>query len=95
MIITGGFNVYAREVEDVIVEQEGVRRARARAGEADLVLWLADTSGAPVEYHGTAPLWLVRNKIDLVRADATHATARVGQWPSSGFPPGMAPASPS
>ena len=27
MIITGGFNVYAREVEDVIVEQPGVRQA--------------------------------------------------------------------
>jgi fatty-acyl-CoA synthase len=27
MIITGGFNVYAREVEDVIVEQAGVRQA--------------------------------------------------------------------
>ena len=55
-----------RETDDP-VEQEGVRRARARAGEADLVLWLADTPGAPVEYHGTAPVWLVRNKIDLVR----------------------------
>ena len=27
MIITGGFNVYAREVEDVLVEQSGVRQA--------------------------------------------------------------------
>ncbi|MEO7740010.1 MAG: hypothetical protein ABIS10_12055 [Novosphingobium sp.] len=27
MIITGGFNVYAREVEDVIVEQAGVQQA--------------------------------------------------------------------
>jgi tRNA modification GTPase len=58
-----------RETDDP-VEQEGVRRARARAGEADLVLWLADTAGAPVEYHGAAPVWLVRNKIDLVREDA-------------------------
>jgi tRNA modification GTPase len=56
-----------RDTDDP-VEQEGVRRARARAGEADLVLWLADTAGAPVEYHGAAPVWLVRNKIDLVRA---------------------------
>jgi tRNA modification GTPase len=58
-----------RETHDP-VEQEGVRRARARAGEADLVLWLADTAGAPVEHHGAAPVWLVRNKIDLVRSDA-------------------------
>jgi tRNA modification GTPase len=55
-----------RETSDP-VEQEGVRRARVRAGEADLVLWLADTAGAPVEHDGTAPVWLVRNKIDLVR----------------------------
>jgi fatty-acyl-CoA synthase len=34
MIITGGFNVYAREVEDVIVEQPGVRQA-AVIGVAD------------------------------------------------------------
>src|SRR5215204_5909953 len=56
-----------RETSDPI-EQEGVRRARARAGEADLVLWLADTAGGSVEHHGAAPVWLVRNKIDLVRA---------------------------
>ena len=64
-----------RDTEDP-VEQEGVRRARARAGEADLVLWLADTAGAPVEYHGTAPLWLVRNKIDLVRLAAAAIDAQ-------------------
>jgi len=58
------------------VEQEGVRRARVRAGEADLVLWLADTAGAPVEYHGAAPVWLVHNKIDLVRPGATATDAR-------------------
>src|SRR5215471_16745586 len=66
-----------RETHDP-VEQEGVRRARVRAGEADLVLWLADTAGAPIEHHGTAPVWLVRNKIDLVRpgAAATDAQGR-------------------
>src|ERR1700754_684366 len=34
-----------RETDDP-VEREGVRRARARAAEADLVLWLADVDGA-------------------------------------------------
>jgi tRNA modification GTPase len=58
------------------VEQEGVRRARVRAGEADLVLWLADTAGAPVEYQGAAPVWLVHNKIDLVRRDAAAIDAQ-------------------
>src|SRR6476646_8811645 len=46
-----------RETQDP-VEQEGVRRARARAGEADLVLWLADAAGAPIEHQGPAPVWL-------------------------------------
>jgi tRNA modification GTPase len=53
-----------RETDDP-VEQEGVRRARARAAEADLVLWLADADSAVVEQGGGAPVWLVRNKIDL------------------------------
>ncbi|MGY3486134.1 tRNA modification GTPase [Bradyrhizobium sp. USDA 4011] len=55
-----------RETDDP-VEQEGVRRARARAAEADLVLWLADSRGAKVGHGGTTLTWLVRNKIDLVR----------------------------
>jgi tRNA modification GTPase len=54
-----------RETDDP-VEQEGVRRARARAAEADLVLWLADADNGTVEHGGDAPVWLVRNKIDLV-----------------------------
>ncbi len=53
-----------RETDDP-VEQEGVRRARARAAEADLVLWLVDADGAAIEQGAVAPVWLVRNKIDL------------------------------
>jgi tRNA modification GTPase len=54
-----------RETEDP-VEQEGVRRARARAAEADLVLWLCEANwGDEARPQGTAPVWLVRNKIDL------------------------------
>src|SRR5207253_10767829 len=37
-----------RETDDP-VEQEGVRRARARAGEADLVLWLADAANEKID----------------------------------------------
>lgn len=55
-----------RETDDP-VEQEGVRRARARAAEADLVLWLADAAEKADAQIGAAPVWLVRNKIDLVR----------------------------
>jgi tRNA modification GTPase len=53
-----------RETEDP-VEQEGVRRARARAADADLVLWLTDAAPAAIQHDGTAPVWIVRNKIDL------------------------------
>jgi tRNA modification GTPase len=47
------------------VEQEGVRRARARAAGADLVLWLSEDEAADTDYQGDAPVWLLRNKIDL------------------------------
>jgi tRNA modification GTPase len=53
-----------RETDDP-VEQEGVRRARARASEADLVLWLADAPDEKIRHEGAAPIWEVRNKIDL------------------------------
>ncbi|WP_128928793.1 tRNA uridine-5-carboxymethylaminomethyl(34) synthesis GTPase MnmE [Bradyrhizobium guangxiense] len=65
-----------RETEDP-VEQEGVRRARARAEDADLVLWLVESrqavdpgtmrslrkSKGGDRSEGT--VWIVRNKIDL------------------------------
>jgi tRNA modification GTPase len=53
-----------RETDDP-VEQEGVRRARARAAEADLVLWLADDAATESADQSAAPVWYVRNKIDL------------------------------
>src|SRR3981081_3421540 len=39
-----------RETDDP-VEQEGVRRARARAREADLVLWLVDAGGGEIRHE--------------------------------------------
>ena len=47
------------------VEQEGVRRARARAADADLVLWLSDRGLSAIDHQGEAPVWLIRTKIDL------------------------------
>jgi tRNA modification GTPase len=54
------------------VEQEGVRRAQARAQSADLVLWVLDASAesagqsaAQAEINKT-PVWIIRNKADLV-----------------------------
>jgi tRNA modification GTPase len=69
-----------RETDDP-VELEGVRRARARAAEADLVMWLADAPVEEIVHQGLAPVWLVRNKIDLVAGQPTvleqgRATAR-------------------
>ncbi|UPJ42492.1 tRNA uridine-5-carboxymethylaminomethyl(34) synthesis GTPase MnmE [Bradyrhizobium sp. 40] len=66
-----------RETDDP-VEQEGVRRARARAEDADLVLWLVEAGRAVdpaamplLGKSGNAgsrsggSVWIVRNKIDL------------------------------
>jgi tRNA modification GTPase len=59
------------------VEQEGVRRARERAGTADLVLWVTDVSavgracdGVPASL-GASAIWRVGNKSDL-NADGTE-----------------------
>jgi tRNA modification GTPase len=59
------------------VEQEGVRRARARAADADLVLWLSDSPQLAIEHDGVAPIWTVRNKIDLEEAGRSLAEAAV------------------
>jgi tRNA modification GTPase len=53
-----------RETEDP-VEQEGVRRARARAAEADLVVWMSDAQHDEPPQPGGTPVWRVRNKVDL------------------------------
>jgi tRNA modification GTPase len=60
MIDTAGI----RDSDDP-VEQEGVRRARARAAEADLVLWLSAEDNAEASPMQGPPVWSVRNKIDL------------------------------
>lgn len=55
-----------RDTEDV-VEQEGVRRARAELAEADLVLWVVDINDSdpgPVP-DTTVPVLRIENKIDL------------------------------
>ena len=53
------------------VEQEGVRRARQRASEADLILWVYDAEAEAVRGRaapvlGSVTTWMVRNKVDLV-----------------------------
>ena len=60
-----------RDTQDP-AEMEGVRRARERAGAADLVLWVTDATADTVSAdrgEGRARAWQVRNKIDLARRD--------------------------
>ena len=64
-----------RETKDP-VEQEGVRRARARAAEADLLLWISDPEHETDPHHGEAPVWTVRNKIDLDEAEPPASKCR-------------------
>ena len=73
-----------RDTDDP-VEQEGVRRARSRAAEADLVLWVTDADherGETKLEAAAATLWMVRNKIDL-----DSANERVGM--ACGIEPGQ------
>jgi tRNA modification GTPase len=73
-----------RETDDP-VEQEGVRRARARAAAADLVLWLIDAEHVDATRllvtEGKVPVWAVRNKIDLdaVGTDAADMATVAGR----------------
>lgn len=78
-----------RETNDP-VEQEGVRRAQARAEDADLVLWLVEgeraadpdsarslrTSGEG--HRSGSSIWIVRNKIDLDGAAAARPSGEFG-----------------
>ena len=68
-----------RDPEDP-VEQEGVRRALARAQAADLVLWVVDAGlehqAAPSPPNGDpSAVWMIRNKIDLLPAESKFALA--------------------
>jgi tRNA modification GTPase len=55
------------------VEREGVRRARLRAAEADLVLWITDGAhegrASEIDAVAETAVWVVRNKIDLEIAE--------------------------
>jgi len=55
---------------DEPVEQEGVRRARERAAQADLMLWVTDISAAGRAMDADAmpkasAVWIIENKIDV------------------------------
>jgi tRNA modification GTPase len=73
------------------VEQEGVRRARARAATADLVLWVTDASaagGADADLADKLPgveVWSLRNKIDLVASPTTRNESQSKEWVNRSF----------
>src|SRR5271155_1725240 len=79
-----------RETDDP-VEREGVRRARARAAEADLVLWMTDAQHQEAWREAAVSAWVVRNKIDLEVAGASgpaqsaHALQEAGGGPEFGI----------
>ena len=58
-----------RESDDP-VEQEGVRRARARAEAADLVLWVVEAGAGALPKSEKKNQWTIHNKIDLSPARA-------------------------
>jgi tRNA modification GTPase len=64
-----------RETTD-IVEQEGVRRARQRAQDADLRLWIVDRNGAAGAWNEAASLVRPGDILVLMKADLpSHADA--------------------
>ncbi len=63
------------------VEEEGVRRARARAGEADLVLWLVDSADAarPEGWltGSDVPVWIISTKTDVIATGSADAALSI------------------
>jgi tRNA modification GTPase len=70
------------------VESEGVRRALARAGDADLVLWLIDASEPewdPPAALSVKPGLAVLNKIDLATPDSSSEALRISVKSGAGM----------
>jgi tRNA modification GTPase len=72
-----------RETDDP-VEKEGIARARQRAREADLTLWLTEDEAAPAgERQAQGVVLAVRTKVDLARGappgDVIAVSAKTGQ----------------
>ena len=81
-----------RETDDP-VEAEGVRRARAAAAQADLILYLFDArvglSAADQdllrELPGEVPCWRVANKCDLQMSESTDADLQISAHAGHGL----------
>jgi tRNA modification GTPase len=60
------------------VEEEGVRRARERAADADLVLWLTEPMADKGQPEMAGTVWQVLNKIDLAGREALRGQFTFG-----------------
>jgi len=74
------------------VEQEGVRRARARAAAADLILWVTDASAAGAvgavesDRLSLPEVWWLQNKIDLMTQSAhSRSESADKEWVNRSF----------
>jgi malonyl-CoA/methylmalonyl-CoA synthetase len=85
LIITGGFNVYPREIEDVLLEQPGVREAAvlgvpdARRGEVPFACFAGEADPAALEAACRRLLASFKVPRSFVRVDALprNATGKV------------------
>jgi tRNA modification GTPase len=67
-----------RESDDPL-ENEGIARARARAADADLVLWVTEPGDCRPTPAVETPVWRIRSKADLIDSDSKrHAAISVG-----------------
>ncbi|MFN8094124.1 MAG: AMP-binding protein [Vicinamibacteria bacterium] len=81
LILCGGFNVYPREIEDVLVEQPGVREAAVvgvpdeRRGERPVAYFAGDADPAALEAACRAQLASFKVPAAFVRVDALPRNA--------------------
>ena len=81
LIITGGFNVYPREVEEVLIEQPGVREAAvvgakdARRGERPVAFFAGDADEASLEAACRRQLASFKVPAAFVRVEALPRNA--------------------
>ena len=83
MIISGGFNIYPREIEEVLLEQEGVREAVVcgvpdeRRGELPVAYVVADDPFDPAALEEACRRSLASFKVPraFVRVDSLPRTA--------------------
>ncbi|WP_417667977.1 tRNA uridine-5-carboxymethylaminomethyl(34) synthesis GTPase MnmE [Roseibium sp.] len=81
---------------DGLVEKEGIRRARERGEEADLILWAIEPDGVtPDDKHSglgedirrSVPCWVVRTKADIETPTKRDSSGTIEEIPASTIDP--------